>query len=111
MQVVSRRILDYVSAGLMSSSALDSRIEAVRRLQEKDDSHGGEGIWPNSHSCVSYAREPLKLVERFERLYLDSYLAHLMSLKSRLDEGGEEEEDDIPQILVDAFTALDSDLG
>ena len=114
-QVVSRRILDYVSAGLMSSALLDSRIEAVRRLQEEDDSRGGngKGISGNSHSCVSYVRDPVRLVHRFERIYLDSYLAHLISLKARLDDsgGGGGEEKTIPDILVDAFTALDGDLG
>ena len=112
-QVVSRRILDYVSAGLMSSALLDSRIEAVRRLQEQDDNQGGngKGISGNSHSCVSYVRDPVRLVHRFERLYLDSYLAHLISLKARLDDSGGGEEKTIPNILVDAFTALDGDLG
>ena len=118
MQVVSRRILDYVSAGLLSSALLDSRIEAVRRLQEQDDSSGGngKGISGNIYSCVSYVRDPVRLVQRFERTYLDSYLAHLISLKARLDDSSLErdaigEEKTIPDILVDAFTALDGDLG
>ena len=107
---MSRRILDYVSAGLMSPAMLDSRIEAVRRLQEEDDGSGAPG---KRHSCVTYVREPVRLVHRFERLYLDSYLAHLMSLKARMGEsdGGGAEEKIIADILVDAFTALDGDLG
>ena len=112
IKVVSRRILDYVSAGLMSPALLDSRIEAVRRLQEEDDGSGASG---NGHSCVTYVREPVRLVHRFERLYLDSYLAHLVSLKARMEEssggGSGGEEKTIADILVDAFTALDGDLG
>ena len=110
VKVVSRRILDYVSAGLMSPALLDSRIEAVRRLQEEDDN--GSGASGNGHSCVTYVREPVRLVHRFERLYLDSYLAHLVSLKARMVEsGGGGVEKTIADILVDAFTALDGDLG
>ena len=112
-QVVCRRILDYVSAGLMSPAMLDSRIEAVRRLQEEDNSRGGDetAISGNVYSCVTYVRHPMRLVHRFERLYLDSYLAHLLSLRARLDDTGEGEEKTIPDILIDAFTALDADLG
>ena len=111
----------------MSSALLDSRIEVVRRLQEEDDSHGGNGKGISGISgnrlrqqiasiCVSYVRDPVRLVHRFERIYLDSYLAHLISLKARLDDsgggvGGGGEEKTIPDILVDAFTALDGDLG
>ena len=94
----------------MSPALLDSRIEAVRRLQEEDD---GSGVSGNGHSCVTYVREPVRLVHRFERLYLDSYLAHLVSLKARKGEsgGGGGEEKTIADILVEAFTALDGDLG
>ena len=61
VKVVSRRILDYVSAGLMSPALLDSRIEAVRRLQEEDDS--GSGASGNGHPSRSAEQVPSEQVQ------------------------------------------------
>ncbi len=108
--MLSRRLLDYVSACLLSASQLDRHIAAVTQLQQTYDGQTDRNA-PSTHSLVTYIKHPIKFVHRLEKLYLDSYLAHLLSLKARFDAPGFDAETPIPERLSYAFSALDADLS
>jgi pyruvate dehydrogenase phosphatase len=115
-KVMSRRILDYVAAGLLCPLELESHIECVRRLHENgedsSDDAKSKASGRRSHSIVTHVKYPLKFVRRLEKLYLDSYFSYLLALKARCDASHDDFVNwPVQERLINAFKTLDGDLS
>jgi len=101
-QVVAKRLLHYIAAGLLNPSELEKHIEAVRTGERKKD----------EYSVIHSYNDHFELVQDLRELYRESYLEYLEELKLK---AGQNEATNkmynIEDILTSAFMTMDNDMS
>jgi pyruvate dehydrogenase phosphatase len=97
-QVVAKRLLQYVAAGLLSPTDIDKHIKAMSAEDPGDP----------LYSLLEILNENFELVQDLKDLYQKSYEEYLEQLSSR-----KQEEDmlNLDSVLTNAFITLDNDMS
>jgi len=118
-QVVAKRLLHYVAAGLLSGEDIEmhlAAIEAERRKKEKGG--GGAKDDPNNEhahfaNLLTTINDPYELVSDLQELYQESYRNYVGLLKEMRVEEMEEDRGSctVAERIMASFAALDDDMS
>jgi len=102
-QVVAKRLLHYIAAGLLGQQDLARHLKIIQN-EEKDN---------QEYELVNTFNDHFELVQDLRDLYQQSYIEYLQML---LDKGVEEivnneQMHDVEDILIQAFNRLDDDMS
>jgi len=101
-QVVAKRLLHYIAAGLLAPADLARHMSVIE---------SGNRTNPE-FSLVSTFNDHFELVKDLRELYHESYVSYLRSLlDKRVEIGNNDQIHDIGDILIHAYTSLDGDMS
>lgn len=102
-QVVGKRLLQYVAAGLLSYEDLTRHLQLLE--VEKYAAAGG-------HQLVQTFHDPFELVQDLKEIYRRSYIEYVRDIhRSRIETDSEVVGSSVSERLVAAFNALDNDMS
>merc|ERR1719154_85320 len=101
-QVVAKRLLHYIAAGLLGQQDLARHLQIVQN-GEKDN---------EEYELVNTFNDHFELVQDLRDLYQQSYIEYLQKLLDRgVEIGNNEQLHDVEDILIQAFNSLDEDMS
>jgi len=101
-QVVAKRLLHYIAAGLLAPQDLSRHMNL---LKQGDVSH-------EEYSLVKTFNDHFELVQDLRDLYHQSYAEYLQRLHDkRIEIGNNDQIQDVEDILINAFNSLDADMS
>ena len=108
-QVVAKRLLHYIAAGLLSLEDLKLHLAAIDEGQWKED----ETVdYDNYVNLLSTINDPFELVSDLQDLYQSSYKNYVQMLKElRVQEAEDDTGSSVAERLITAFEALDEDMS
>jgi len=101
-QVVAKRLLHYIAAGLLPPQDLARHMKIVQDGEKKNE----------EYSLVKAFNDHFELVKDLQDLYQQSYLEYLQLLHAkRVEIGNNDQFNDVEDSLIHAFNTLDNDMS
>jgi len=112
-QVVAKRLLHYVAAGLLSVE--DIKMHQAALESPHNSEQGGENSRFNEYgNLLTTINDPFELVADLQEVYHDSYRQYVGCLKEKRVQEAEEDSghtSSVAERLVHAFQSLDNDIS
>ena len=115
-QVVAKRLLHYVAAGLLTVEDIKLHLSAIEAEKAGGDGGGGSGgdAYNNYGNLLTTINDPFELVSDLQEVYQDSYHQYVGSLKEKRVQEAEEDSghtSSVAERLIQAFESLDADMS
>jgi len=115
-QVVAKRLLHYVAAGLLTVEDIKLHLSAIEAEKAEGDGGGGSGgdAYNNYGNLLTTINDPFELVSDLQEVYQDSYHQYVGSLKEKRVQEAEEDSghtSSVAERLIQAFESLDADMS